>query len=126
LKFPYTEAREYGISTKSFRRAILQLWEHGFLTITEVGGQTREKRICSTYDLIDNWRLFSQPGFNPRPIPKGICFSSGFQEYNRRRKEETESKKLLATTDYKPIVTTDYKPTETDTGKGVGADYKNE
>lgn len=114
LKFPHTEAREYGITSRSFRRAVLQLWEHGFLVITRIGGQredahTKEQeRVCSTYDLIDDWRLYGKD-FKPRPIPKGICISTGFQEHNRKA---AQKKHLIDGTDYKPIDGTDYKNKE--------------
>ena len=127
LIFPHTEAREYGITSRSFRRAVLQLWEHGFLVITRIGGQiedenTKEKeRICSTYDLIDDWKLYGKD-FRPRPIPKGICFSSGFQEHNRK---EAQKKHLLDGTDYIPIDGTDYKTKESDPRPGDGTDYNN-
>lgn len=128
LKFPHTEAREYGITSRSFRRAVLQLWEHGFLVITRIGGQIEDKqtkeqeRVCSTYDLIDDWKLYG-PGFRPRAIPSGVCFSSGFQAHNHRK--TAQKKHLLVGTDYNPIVGTDYKTDESGPRPGVGTDYKN-
>lgn len=86
LIFPHTEALQYGINQRTFRRAIIELCEHGFIVIVETGGQKGDTRICSVYDLVDDWQLYGCPGFKPRSIPKGICLNSGFEEYNRKRK----------------------------------------
>lgn len=121
LKFPHTEALQYGIRQKTFRLAIIELCEHGFLVIVETGGQRGDTRICSVYDLIDDWQLYGCPDFKPRQIPKGICLNNGFEEYNKKRKE----KYLTDGADCKPTDGADCKTIEVGRDTDGGADCKN-
>jgi hypothetical protein len=85
LKFPYSEAKEYGIGEKQFRRCITRLIEHGFLEVVHQGGQLHGHRECSVYDLIDDWKLYGTPQFTPRRVPKGVCPSDSLARYNRAK-----------------------------------------
>lgn len=90
LRFPYGEAAAYGIGKSQFRRAIGELFAHGFLVVAKQGGQFLGVRECSEYDLIDDWELYGLKGFKPRTKPRAPCFSSGFKSYNEKRKKKAD------------------------------------
>ncbi len=63
LEFTYLEANRYGITRGQFTRAIDQLIEHGFLSVTETGGACKGDK--SLYALIYNWRKYGKSSFEP-------------------------------------------------------------
>ena len=57
IVFLYAEARRFGLSNFQFASAIGQLLEHGFLKITQRGGQNQP----TLYAISDDWRQW-RPG----------------------------------------------------------------
>ena len=86
LIFTYAEAESFGISEASFRRALIELVEKGFLEVQYQGGSLGNGKDWSTYRLIDDWKLYGTPSFRPRTKTPAIQISKGFNNYNKNRK----------------------------------------
>jgi len=84
LKMPYSEAEQYGMSTKQIRRAIVENYERGFIDIPTQGGQFQGKRKCNEYTVVDDWKLFGTPGFVKRTAPQGACYSGSLKKHNQK------------------------------------------
>lgn len=101
LKFPYSEAAEYGIGETQFSRSIRELVEHGLIQKTAQGGQFHGKRECSEYAIVSDWKLYD--GLKIRQVGKGACFSESLQKVNASRtrakllKDNSENDKLSST-----------------------------
>ena len=97
LKFTYTEAEQvWGIIPRTFKNALNQLIERGFIRVESSGGTLRGNRECSEYRLIDNWQQFGTPGYLKPEIPKAVCYSKSLQKINADR---AMSRKSLSSTD---------------------------
>ncbi|RII28908.1 MAG: hypothetical protein CXR31_03275 [Geobacter sp.] len=59
--YTYTEAKNRGFSTSTFKRVIKELWQCGFINVVEIGGRTASKargRMPSKYQLCKLWRTY--------------------------------------------------------------------
>ncbi len=93
LLFSYSEANNlWGIPSKTFRRAIIQLIEHGFIRIENHGGTLQGTRVCSTYRLVEDWQHYGTDLFVKPEIPASICYSRSIQKLNASRATSRESK----------------------------------
>jgi hypothetical protein len=88
LIFTYTEADCFKISRASFRRAIQELYEKGFISIMHQGGSFGNGRDWSTYRLIDDWKLYGTPQFKPRAKVPGASFNDCLENYNEKRRKQ--------------------------------------
>ncbi len=88
IVFTYKEAQEkYGISAASFRTAIDQLIERGFIDVTVTGAGYR--KMTTLYAISDRWRQYGTDGFRTakRPRSKGNPgFKKGNKLWQRRQK----------------------------------------
>ena len=83
ITFPYREAKtKHGISNSTFRDAIDELREKGFIDIAESGaGLYRSENL---YEISDRWRLYGTNEYRPpKPRPKGQPMHRGFQKGNK-------------------------------------------
>ena len=70
IQFPYIDAaRDFGISSKRFARALSQLVEKGFLDIEHHGGGCEGD--ATRYALSERWRAYGTADFKPSERPKG-------------------------------------------------------
>lgn len=58
--YPYSRAKKAGVSESTFRRAIHDLWEKGFLTIISIGGLRGAGRSNSQYRMAEYWKTYGQ------------------------------------------------------------------
>jgi hypothetical protein len=84
--FTYSEARCFKIGEASFRRAIKELIEKGFIEIEHQGGGFGFKKDYNIYNLIDDYKLWGTPDFKTRTKDPVIKTSRGFTDYNEKRK----------------------------------------
>ena len=103
LVFIAREAKWMGISESSFRRAIRELVEHGFIEVAHQGGAYGPKKDPSRYRLVDTWRTWKTESF-PYPKKQPCGYSGSFDRYNQTRKRAIE---VSAKNDCKPIVKND-------------------
>ncbi len=92
IQFTYREAKKkYGISSGTFRAAIDELRDKGFIDIAESGaGLYRSK---NRYTISDRWLDYGTPDYRPpKPRPRGPM-NKGFRKGNRygRNCEKTDS-----------------------------------
>ncbi len=90
LVFIGREAEWLGIKDSSFRRAIKELVEHGFITVVHQGGAYGPKKDYSRYRLIDTWRLWGTNSF-PFPKKQPCHYTGSFDKHNQERKTNTNS-----------------------------------
>lgn len=61
--YTYTEARKRGFAESTFKRAIKELWELGFINVVAIGGRTVSKgggRSSSRYQLSGYWKTYGK------------------------------------------------------------------
>ena len=65
LRFPYSEARDYGWSDATFYRAIRALCDRGFIDIIHRGGAfgVSSFKDYSTYSMSERWRKWNTEDF---------------------------------------------------------------
>ena len=91
ITFTYSEAlKKYGFTDGTFKRAIYQLTEKGFIRINSVGGLFN---TSNTYTLLDNWRHYGTDKFIPPEKPARRYKSVGFQQGNTHGKNSKKNKK---------------------------------
>lgn len=59
--FTYSEAKKYGFSESTTRRALHELWEKGFISVVKIGGRTASDsrgRLSSRYKLCSFWKTY--------------------------------------------------------------------
>lgn len=59
--FTYSEAKKYGFSESTTRRALKELWDKGFISVIKIGGITASDkcgRMSSKYKLCGNWQSY--------------------------------------------------------------------
>ena len=82
IEFTYSEALKKGYSRRSFRDALDQLIERGFIDIAHLGsgGWKGDKNL---YSISDRWRDFGTDDFKPMERPKDRRKGIGFQKKHR-------------------------------------------
>ena len=94
IVFPYSEAeKKYRIPRATFRRAIDQLIELGFIDINHLGG--RLLKDCTTYYLSERWEYFGTDEFvyKERPKdPRKLGFTSENWEERTGKKRKAKQK----------------------------------
>lgn len=86
LSFPYSEARDLGISDRQFTRALDQLCELGFIEQDYQGGALGNRRDYSRFTYVETWRSYGcREKFKPKPRKRAIRYSKGFDEYNAKK-----------------------------------------
>ena len=82
IEFTYPEAKQKLLITGgTFRNAIDELREKGFIDITEYGGGLNKSK--NLYEISDRWKLYDTPEYKPpKPRPKPAT-SKGFQKGNQ-------------------------------------------
>jgi hypothetical protein len=82
IEFTYAEAeKKYGISAGSFRKAIDELCDKGFIDIEATGMGVL--KVTTYYSVSERWKLYGMPQYEaPKPRPKGPI-NRGFQKGNR-------------------------------------------
>ena len=80
--FTYAEAKKkYGISNGSFRDAIDELIDKGFIDIAQSGAGMYKS--ANLYSISDRWKLYGTDGYKePEPRPKKPI-NKGFQKGNQ-------------------------------------------
>lgn len=59
--YTYSESVRRGFSTSTFKRAIKELWQHGFISVVQIGGRTASEdrgRMPSKYKLSKLWKTY--------------------------------------------------------------------
>lgn len=56
--YPYSRAKKAGVSESTYRRAIRDLWEKGFVSIISIGGLRGAGRTNSQYKLAGYWKTY--------------------------------------------------------------------
>lgn len=86
IQYSYNEAMSRGISKQSFRDALDQLIERGFIEVAHSGAGGKKGDV-SLYSITDNWQTWrkgSEPiSTRPKDTRKGV----GFALVHRQRKE---------------------------------------
>lgn len=90
IPFSYNEAAAFGISTKSFRKSIIELIEKGFIEFAHQGSGMHKD--FSTFNLLEDY-LHWKPGTKIRVIEKSVPFSRGFTDYNLSRSAKSTVQK---------------------------------
>jgi len=75
--YTYSEAKKRGFSESTFKRAIKDLWDHGFISVVVVGGRIASVnggRMSSRYKLCGNWQSYGEQWddrtqYEPNPWP---------------------------------------------------------
>lgn len=82
IVFTYEDAyKRYGMSSNTFRRAIDELRNKGFIDIASSGQGIR--KITTFYSIVDRWRLYGTDEYvPPKPRRKGPI-NRGFQKGNK-------------------------------------------
>lgn len=100
IVFPYREALVLGFSERSFRNAIDELQEKGFLDITRYGkgGRSGESTL---YWIDTRWKDYGTDRFRPPKNPriKDTIQGRGWAAYNTRQKLKAADKNDSATVD---------------------------
>jgi len=86
LVFIGREAKWLGIKDSSFRRAIKELVEHGFITIVHQGGAYGPQNDYSRYRLVDTWKLWNTTSFT-HPKKQPCAYTGSFDKHNQERKK---------------------------------------
>ena len=89
LTFTYSEAAAFGISPKSFARAIQDLVRKGFLKVDHQGGSFKGYDT-SSYSLIEDWRDYGNDCFKPREKKPAVQYSESLKEFNRSRRKQKQ------------------------------------
>jgi hypothetical protein len=111
IKYPYTEAESKGISRASFQRAIDELIEKGFLSITRTGAGVA--RAATEYHIDDRWKLYGTNKFEVRKRPrksrwnKSIGFQKGHIPHNKKPDTIIDDSKIIRLIDDNTGVTID-------------------
>jgi len=84
LVFTYSEAEAFGISPKSFSRAIQDLVRKGFLQIDHTGGSFNG-RDYSSYSLIEDWKNYGTGSFKPREKKAVIQYNESLKKHNLKK-----------------------------------------
>lgn len=95
LVFIGREAEWLGIKAPSFRRAINELVENGFITVVHQGGAYGPRKDPSRYRLVETWRLWGTDSF-PHPTKPKCIYTGSFDQYNERRKTKKYQSKMTA------------------------------
>lgn len=88
IQYTYNEAKNKGIPYASFQRAIDELIEKGFLSVTNTG--MGMYKGCTTYSIDDRWKLYGKPEFKIRKRPKQkrwnkqVGFQKGHVPHNKK------------------------------------------
>jgi len=88
IQYTYKEAEGRGIPSSSFQRAIDQLIEHGFLSVSQTGAGVF--RAATLYALDERWKDFGSDDFKSRKRTKKsrwkheIGFQKGHPHYPRK------------------------------------------
>ena len=96
IVFKYDDAKKLiGISKSTFRDAIDELREKGFVDIAATGMGVH--RVTTLYSMSDRWRLYDTPEYKePKPRPKGPV-NRGFQKGNQYGRNCRKKKKSTVT-----------------------------
>jgi hypothetical protein len=92
LIFIGREANWLGIKDSSFRRAIKELVEHGFITVDHQGGAYGPKKDPSRYRLVETWRLWGTNSF-PHPTKPKCLYTGSFDKHNQKKQSKKVSVK---------------------------------
>ncbi len=58
--YPYSRAKKNGVSESTFRRAVRDLWEKGFVSIISIGGLRGAGRTNSQYKMSAYWKTYGE------------------------------------------------------------------
>ena len=95
ITFTYREARgKWGICDSTFRDAVDELRDKGFVDIAESGAGLYKS--TNKYRLSERWRLYGTEGYEPpKPRPKGPI-NRGFKRGNQLGRNARKQKSTVA------------------------------
>ena len=119
IVFTYAEAKNrYGIPYSTFRDAIYELIEKGFIDIAESGAGMY--RSANLYSISDRWKLYGTDDYKqPKPRPPKTT-SRGFQKGNPYGRNCRKKKDSTVTGQHSSTVTDQHSQPEMDVSR-VGA-----
>jgi len=95
--FTYAESECFGIPRSSFARAIRELIEKGFIKILHQGGTVGNGRDWTTYELIDDWKLYGTPAFVSRTKKSIPTYSHSLRKHNENKRKKPKPKTVPPT-----------------------------
>lgn len=106
IEFTYEDAhKRYGIADGTFRRAIDELRDKGFIDIAKSGQGVH--KVTNLYSIVDRWRLYGTPEYvKPKPRKKGPV-NRGFQKGNQYGKN-CKKKSPTVTDEHSSTVTDEH------------------
>lgn len=106
IEFTYKEAQSrWGISSSSFKRAIAELVNKGFIDIAETGMGVH--KVKNLYAISNRWKDYGTPDFeSPKQRAKGPI-NRGFQPGNKFGKNNRK-KNLTVSSDIDAVPTTEH------------------
>jgi hypothetical protein len=85
IRFTYKEASCFGISAKTFSRAINKLVSLGFISIAHQGGGLGTVTDCTRFNIINDWKQYGTPAFKPRVKEPVVRYNNSLERYNSSR-----------------------------------------